>query len=287
LETVDKIANDFKVVEEIIGRGKVWTDPQFPPGKPSSLYYDWKTVPDTGSWQNIVWRRADEFLMDTRGSKKVEEIEVKVFDGEIEPEDCVQGALGDCYLICAISILAEYENRIKDIFITDDHNEAGIYAVTCYIDGKPTQVIVDDNFPCIDAMSGPIFSRANGAELWVLILEKVWAKIYGSYQGIILGLAGQVMHTFTGAPYLVYDVERDGELWDEIMEGDKSKFAIAAYVPDHPEIDLKNEVGIIEEHVYAILQAKIIKIDEKEYKILQLRNPWGKTEWKGDWSDNR
>jgi calpain-15 len=46
-------------------------------------------------------------------------------------------------------------------------------------------VIVDDQFPCL--YKRPIFSSANGKELWVLVLEKVWAKIHGSYKRIEYG----------------------------------------------------------------------------------------------------
>ena len=39
-----------------------------------------------------------------------------LFDGKIEPQDAIQGMLGDCYFLSAISALAEKESRIKAIF---------------------------------------------------------------------------------------------------------------------------------------------------------------------------
>jgi hypothetical protein len=46
--------------------------------------------------------------------------------------------------MAAISALAEYPERIKDIFVTEEKNKAGIYAVKFYIRGKPWIVEVDD-----------------------------------------------------------------------------------------------------------------------------------------------
>ncbi len=57
-------------------------------------------------------------------------------------------------------------------------------------DGEAVQVILDDWFPC-DKSGDLLFSRSNGdAELWVLLLEKAYAKMYGSYEKIEAGFTG-------------------------------------------------------------------------------------------------
>ena len=47
-------------------------------------------------------------------------------------------------------------------------DEEGKYAVNLTKNGEKERVIVDDRFPCLDGEL--VFSRAKGAELWVLIL---------------------------------------------------------------------------------------------------------------------
>jgi len=39
--------------------------------------------------------------------------------------------------------------------------------------------------------------------------------------------------------------------------------------------------GLVAGHAYTILQCKEVK----GYRLLNIRNPWGKIEWRGDWSD--
>ena len=106
---------------------------------------------------------------------------MKVYS-EITPSDIVQGFCGDCYFLSAISSLAEFPDRLKDIFITKEINDAGCYALKLFINGEPERVVVDDYFPWHTFNKNWAFSRSNGEhEIWVLLLEKAWAKIYGSY----------------------------------------------------------------------------------------------------------
>ena len=43
--------------------------------------------------------------------------------------------------------------------------------------------------------------------------------------------------------------------------------------------------GLLPNHAYTLLDAKIVKKKKKEYKLIKIRNPWGFMEWNGDWSD--
>ena len=45
-------------------------------------------------------------------------------------------------------------------------------------------------------------------------------------------------------------------------------------------------MGIISGHAYSLLGAlTVTEADGKQTRIVNLRNPWGSFEWKGDWSD--
>ena len=55
--------------------------------------------------------------------------------------------------------------------------------------GHWRQVCIDDRVPCFTD-GGPIFSQSHGNELWVVLMEKAYAKSYGSYGNIETGLPG-------------------------------------------------------------------------------------------------
>lgn len=59
---------------------------------------------------------------------------------------------------------------------------------------------MDEFFPCVSAARGPSFTKGNQAETWVMLLEKAWAKLNGSYDSIEAGLTRECLHDFTGAP---------------------------------------------------------------------------------------
>ena len=58
----------------------------------------------------------------------------------VEPDDIRQGALGNCWFLCAISSLAEFPDLVKNIFYIKDEMESyedivvqenGLYKVRC------------------------------------------------------------------------------------------------------------------------------------------------------------
>jgi hypothetical protein len=64
---------------------------------------------------------------------------------------------------------------------------------------------VDDYFPCF-VNGGPIFSSSQDNELWILILEKAYAKLHGSYLALRGGYAIDGMVDLTGCPSISYDM---------------------------------------------------------------------------------
>ena len=61
--------------------------------------------------------------------------------------------------------------------------------------------MVDDYFPFNEKKNDWAFSRSSSEkEIWVLLLEKAWAKVNGSYQRIEGGTTGEALPALTGAP---------------------------------------------------------------------------------------
>ena len=179
----------------------------FPP-KEKSLYGE--DIDFKYRCSGVVWKRSDEIF---KGRSEV-------FLGKIEPNDIKQGILGDCYFLSSCASIAENENRIRKIFLTDKINKEGCYAVRICERGNWKDILISDNFP-VDRNNNPVFSRGNGNELWVLLLEKAWSKIHGSYAQIEAGLTREVLHDLTGAPCVTLFIEEknNDNVWNEIKKG--------------------------------------------------------------------
>ena len=82
-----------------------------------------------------------------------------------------------------------------------------MYRVKFCKNGFWQEVTIDDYFPCYEKEGKiiPFFSRANGPELWVLILEKAYAKLHGNYWTLRGGFASEGMIDLTGFPTECFD----------------------------------------------------------------------------------
>lgn len=97
------------------------------------------------------------------------------------------------------------------------------------------QVVVDDYFPYDSehgkwAMSKP---SEDSNEIWVLILEKAWAKVFGSYQRIEAGTAGEAFRPLSGSPShaIIHDDVKDlDKLWRRLFDADMQGFPMATAV---------------------------------------------------------
>lgn len=75
--------------------------------------------------------------------------------------------------------MAKNPTNILERFNTKLANRAGIYLISFFMNGIVTPVVVDDYVPV--RRGKPCFAKTRDGELWLLLLEKAWAKINGSY----------------------------------------------------------------------------------------------------------
>eukprot|EP00930_Biecheleria_cincta_P068982 TRINITY_DN56799_c0_g1_i1.p1 TRINITY_DN56799_c0_g1~~TRINITY_DN56799_c0_g1_i1.p1 ORF type:complete len:699 (-),score=119.91 TRINITY_DN56799_c0_g1_i1:356-2452(-) len=125
---------------------------------------------------------------------------------DIEPADICQGALGDCWLIAAIAGVAEFPAFVKDhLFQTQDIDMGGKYEIKLYnwVETRWDIIVIDDYIPCkprrwYEPTAVPIFAESSNDQLYVVLLEKAFAKFAGSYGELSGGFSALAWVAMTG-----------------------------------------------------------------------------------------
>ena len=219
----------------------------------------------------------------------------KIFEDGIDPSDIKQGIIPDCWFLSACACLAERPSLIRRLFITQEYNKEGIYRLRILKNGEWQLVTIDDYIPCY-YNGGPMFTRSNGMELWVMLLEKAYAKLHGNYNCLEYGYTYEGMIDLTGCPTTFYDLrnspslnmDRDDDrdyLWRLMENFDQRGFLISGETPGYDEYTKEGGLsggGLVPGHAYSIIRF----VEVEGNRIVNIYNPWGKFEWDGDWSDN-
>ena len=213
------------------------------------------------------------------------------FNEAAEFHDPIQGIVGDCYLIAALSSVAwarPFDIYHKTRAIGKDQSEF-VNMVKFYDEnGVSSEVEVTSSFPVSDYSGGPIFARSLEAnESWPAIIEKAYAKWRTNHTGDkpdIMQLAGGspsvAIHQLTGLkewhdPTSDYSAD---DLWDLVRSNSKSRRTILPMTASTASELMINELGgtylgsgIGPGHAYSILGWDF----HNDEKYIILRNPWG------------
>jgi len=76
----------------------------------------------------------------------------------------------------------------------------------------------------------------------------------------------------------------DQELHGLLCQWDQNNFIMCANTPGGSDTEFSSQ-GIVQGHAYTLIGARQ-NIGSIGANLVQVRNPWGKKEWTGDWSDN-
>lgn len=260
-----------------------------------------------------AWKRASLCSKTVRGVVGVDRnAPWTVFRSETPAaEDLMQGGLGDCYFISALACIAQRSDLVKNLFVGPSFNELhskiskhGVYQIRLCKDGYWTVVTIDSMLP-IQENGCIAYAKGARLQLWPSLVEKAFAKIHGSYSAIVSGHCDECLSMLTGAPcdkyHLVQSQEESKalyasgegsictieEMWLKLSSCFDNGFLMCASctVRQGDTEERYKEIGLQCRHAYSILQLKSIQTNANEtIHLVELRNPWGRGSWKGDYS---
>ncbi|CAJ1331613.1 unnamed protein product [Effrenium voratum] len=217
--------------------------------------------------------------------------------------------------------LAEFPEAVEALFRQRELASDGRCQVQLHDShGRSVALAVDEFIPCHirewwDDEGMPLFARPNGNEAWVLLLEKAFAKMLGSYTALSGGNCCSAFRAFTGEQSFVWarsegetarvegewkkmqlasgedyfmwtpgtEERRDASsLWEEVRSYDRQSFLVACSMRARHGQEHIREDGLVEAHAYSLLHA----VDVEGQRLVFLRNPWGNDKrWNGRWCD--
>eukprot|EP01022_Parablepharisma_sp_SALTPOND_P016194 TRINITY_DN2343_c0_g1_i1.p1 TRINITY_DN2343_c0_g1~~TRINITY_DN2343_c0_g1_i1.p1 ORF type:complete len:474 (-),score=52.49 TRINITY_DN2343_c0_g1_i1:2951-4372(-) len=211
-------------------------------------------------------------------------ISPKVFSEVSSSTDIKPGVLGDHYFVSALAAIGI--PMLKELIAYHESEpDIGAYCVKLYHGLTEHLIIIDSYFPVFENCQWAFTSSIRPDEIWPLVLEKAYAKFYGSYQNIVEGRIDSVLSAFTGGePFLItLDETMDqGSLFDFIA----SVLLETSLVVTESHKDTSDEPGfvsgIIPQTGYLVAGCETFG---KE-RLIRLRHPYGNrgVVWKGDWS---
>ena len=289
LKSGDVVENFEKIIEECKAKKVKYVDNDFYPQK--NISEQDKTILEEHEW------------------KRIEEQYPNLFDN-IAPGGVRQGKLGDCYFIASLIYVAHNKELVKYLFHPKSSLELGCVLIYFHFLGERIPVIVDTLIPYPSADSKyvstePMFSRpkTNDDSCWFVLVEKAFAKACGGYFFIESGqthfgnrvLLDQFPVALGEFIEIIQEktindnrkIDLNSEIFNELLKLQKKNAMIGTSVSASSFIDataeeIEKSTGLITEHAYQILDIR----DVEKKKFIKVRNPWGRFEWTGPYSND-
>ncbi|XP_023330872.1 calpain-9 [Eurytemora carolleeae] len=256
-------------------RGQLFEDQDFPPTN-KAIYSHKKP-----HLHPIVWMRPHEIC---QRPKFIAEGATR-FDVE-------QGELGDPWLLAAVSSLT-LTPRFLDRVVPPDQNfeqgYCGVFRFRFWHFGDWVEVLVDDRLPTHKGRLVFLHST-DPAEFWAALLEKAYAKLYGCYEALHGGFTTKALQDLTGGIVQSFSLtSQDRLLTYQVLNSavPRSTLLIASINMDKTDTKRQTRLrnGLVTRHAYSVTGLARVRGQLGDTHLVRLRNPWGRGEWNGPWSE--
>eukprot|EP00045_Choanoeca_perplexa_P016987 m.237110 g.237110 ORF g.237110 m.237110 type:complete len:722 (-) comp17418_c0_seq2:126-2291(-) len=290
-------------------------DPHFPPDI-ASLYINRHSRQDGRPNYDITWQRY--------GDIDLEGYQPCLFAAEASSEHVTQGQLGNCWFVSALAVVAQQPHLIRRIVQHDALTPTGHYDIKLCKNGQWQTVRVDDWFPSrggrlayskgklgqlwvplvekavaklhgsYEALdSGTIaegFAMLTGFPCESFRLNTRARPVSRSETVNVNGLAQAPI------PQPVQPAANDDSadyLWTLMSSYRQAEYLLGASIEGQTEPEDGNEPidlnpvlasGLLSRHAYSVLAVESIDDHGKHLRMVKIRNPLGRTNWRGNWS---
>ncbi|XP_055001415.1 calpain-12 [Sorex araneus] len=255
--------------------GILFRDPYFPAG-PEALGHD-LLGPDSERAKGVEWKRPHEFCA-----------EPHFICEDVSRTDVCQGRLGNCWLLAAAASLTLYPRLLRRVVPLGQgfrNGYAGVFHFQLWQFGRWVDVVVDDRLPVRNGKLMFVRSEQRN-EFWAPLLEKAYAKLHGSYEVMQGGHMNEAFVDFTGGIGEVLYLRQDIPGLFPILRHALLKESLVGATALSNRGEYRTDEGLVKGHAYSVTGTHKVTLGFTKVRLLRLRNPWGRVEWNGAWSDS-
>jgi hypothetical protein len=200
----------------------------------------------------------------------------------IGPEQVQQGAIGNCWFLSALAVVAEKPYLVQKLLPHKRLNPVGVYQVNLCLDGVWQDIIIDSHLPVIyrdisdmknntssrkkregipvldqpGIIAVPAFCATPEGQLWPALVEKAYAKAHGSYQQLSGGFIAEGLSDLTGAPCetILFDTVDADFFWARLLSFVQTGFCMGVATSGRSA-----QQGLVGGHAYSILD--VLQLD--------------------------
>lgn len=279
--------------------GTKWHDPWCEPGIAAgdALYHDCSVLPPGSSAPELVrWCRIGD-------GKEILGCCVPKLFPEVNSSwaPVQQGSLANAWWLNAVALLTSSESgrlALRNLVVSHANaRDGGIYTVRFWKQGGWTYVHVDDRIPC-DVAGRPLYSRSRDPnETWLLIIEKAYAKIHGSYLNLENGRTIEALRDLTGgaASWMPLDdwytfsamVPKLPQLNKDTASVNDTASTCAIIVgmrvkPSTRDLQRRSD-GLLSGWMYGVRGG--FQDAHGKSLLVRFHDPWQLSQWRGPWSN--
>ncbi|XP_062928576.1 calpain-8-like [Mobula hypostoma] len=228
--------------------------------------------------QVVFWRRPHEIH-----SKP------QFFVGGASRFDVCQGKVGNCWFLAALASLT-MQRELFDHVVPPGQNfqreYCGIFRFRFWHFGDWVEVVVDDRLPT-DNNQLIFVSSCDRNEFWCALLEKAYAKLYGSYGDLQMGQIAEAMVDFSGGIKMEISLKSSPpNLWKMLKRAIDLGSFVGCSTSAMKTGEVKTADGLVMTHAYSVTGAEEVRYQNQMEQLVRVRNPWGNdVEWNKAWSD--
>ena len=218
-------SQDYKTLKnKFLSRGQLFEDDKFPADNSllsdngGKYYIKNKHGKVEVKSAEIKWLRPHEIARDPR-----------MYVGKRDRFDINQGEIGDCWFLASLAHLADDDEAFHRVVPGDQgfsrDKYCGMFRFRFFRFGEWVEIVVDDRLPTRNGKLIYLKAKENN-EFWSPLLEKAYAKFYGSYSALEGGKTIESAVDFTGGFPEIIDISnlkmRHEQLFDIMREADSN-----------------------------------------------------------------